>query len=931
MKKKIILLGVSFVIFISNGFAQVFPCVRDISTNPNNPHNTEWISMFGPNEGGSFGPSFVNSWFNWYPSVFTLQIPISNQNWERPISFTGTNLNMRWPFEELNDDYIGSNAYLYQNINVEEDRDFHWEDGWELLWLNTGYLPNGARVDAKPQNSWYMAPEDPQPKNMPFFVLYNRYRGTLRIFANLWKAHGAYNHVNVELQFHRSTQNGNFSGIFRHAGGLDLPLDKKSEITSIKAPRRLVNIDESQWYVVDMQLGYDACQCKIPTSIGIKIEGVTVLDVDLESRNVSIEKEITKLDQFQKNWLQFQQTDPKNENINEPGNVIYKSIGGLLIDYKKALDKYNNDLKDYNSLENNLKKELVTLTGSLASGVLTSPISNALKDYLKKNQIGIDSTKKPGSTPMEDEAKKAINSMKKVIASEFDFLNVQLGVIKDKPIRPQVPVATFSEGRIKGKIRGDEVYYAGPLFAPGTRPTSNNNSTGGIRAISFPAYNNVVGLFALLKTPSIKLYNCPYLNEPFYYVINERPTKTKQVALKLTNGLDYTLNPALDWDLNKTKILFAFQLEFEETDFNDEFWKYVTTQLSTTGGNFELSHRITKTNDTIAIILTSQYYNTLDAKNVGFALTMSHLLEMNPYTTINGSYSPSMVNGFFNNCSPDISRIKLKIVGDFWFNQLGYDGEQINTFQVFTYDLFNSKKDKSLATAITEAGGSIATNNNWMNYTPGTINLNGIIAPGDPRITEQVGNTIYIRAENINVIGQVGYQSFSNSNGPLYLKLEAFNSVNLLPGSSLLRNASASIKKDMYGEGKNPQASASFITNFCSNGDYKANQASDRAVARIAAEQKIEEERKAKEKMSIAVYPNPASSYLIIEVKKQPQETQNVQFVMLDITGRPVLQRQEKSNSSGQYNLNLPTLSQGIYMLQITVGQETLVEKIVIK
>jgi hypothetical protein len=295
----------------------------------------------------------------------------------------------------------------------------------------------------------------------------------------------------------------------------------------------------------------------------------------------------------------------------------------------------------------------------------------------------------------------------------------------------------------------------------------------------------------------------------------------------------------------------------------------------------------------------------------------------NPYDwgTLN-----NILNFINTSNSLQLGRIKLKIAGDFYFNQLGYDGEQVNTFQVFTYDLFNAAKGETLASAITEAGGTIETNTFWMSYTPGTIEIDDeIISPTSAIVDEVTANIIYVRAENIDIIGTVGA-------APGYtLELVAMNSVNIKPGGSLLPNSRAYINKNVGGIESNPQASGADVSEFCSNGNYKANQASDRAMARMAAEQKIEEERKAKAKMAVSLYPNPASSYVQIEVKNQPQETQNVQFVMLDITGRPVLQRQEKANSSGQYSLNLPQLSQGIYMLQITVGQQTTVEKLVIK
>ena len=124
--------------------AQIYSCVRNVSTNPNNPFNTEWQTITQQNYPTDPG-SFINTGFSWYLGSNSLAIYPQLQNWNLPPSYQNTHY-MKWPFAMNNDDLEGSNAYLYDHID-DTDRDYHWEGGWELLWMNLGYLPNGIKND----------------------------------------------------------------------------------------------------------------------------------------------------------------------------------------------------------------------------------------------------------------------------------------------------------------------------------------------------------------------------------------------------------------------------------------------------------------------------------------------------------------------------------------------------------------------------------------------------------------------------------------------------------------------------------------------------------------------------------------------------------------------------------------------------------------
>jgi hypothetical protein len=68
-------------------------------------------------------------------------------------------------------------------------RDFNWQDGWELLWMNTGYYPNqsttnhNGNINFSDNNRIYPFVSNPAHSRYPYIILYNKYRGTMRMFG----------------------------------------------------------------------------------------------------------------------------------------------------------------------------------------------------------------------------------------------------------------------------------------------------------------------------------------------------------------------------------------------------------------------------------------------------------------------------------------------------------------------------------------------------------------------------------------------------------------------------------------------------------------------------------------------------------------------------------------------------------------------------
>jgi hypothetical protein len=143
MKKQIILLLIIGICHNTN--AQTNNCYtgKGISTNPANPINPEmdllfsnkinpWLNSFniGLNNGASFSPIPLNKNAVWNIPGWS---PTQTQDYQmvNPFSF-----NMP-----------GEYSYLQQPINPIGMRDFNWQDGWELLWMNTGYYPNQSTTN----------------------------------------------------------------------------------------------------------------------------------------------------------------------------------------------------------------------------------------------------------------------------------------------------------------------------------------------------------------------------------------------------------------------------------------------------------------------------------------------------------------------------------------------------------------------------------------------------------------------------------------------------------------------------------------------------------------------------------------------------------------------------------------------------------------
>jgi hypothetical protein len=892
--KNIVILA-TLITFSIQSYTQ---CVRQISTNPENPYNLEWNNDLFP---GST-ESFLNTNFNW-SQPFSID---KSQNWANHYqNGAGGQINMQSPYSPSN----GSSTYYLWGNHQFTDRDWHWEDGWELMYMNVGLLPNGDATDQKSPNSWSMFPEDPFPDNVPYFVLYNRYRGTLRLFANIW-------FTNVETQPKEISVNLSFldrqidddqliSGILRHVGGLDRALDQKTVNTSITSPR-ITNESigtTSQWFAADFQLAYDPCQCKTPTRMRFNFGAVLSLNVDLEIREVSIDKPINELTPTDKEFLNYEK--------GQPGNYIYSSIENMLDAYNDALDHYNNELNDYNSIINQSKILVSNLVKDGIGGGIGSLVlpTDPARDFLLDNQLKVwkDIVILPSdSNEATKWADELSASIKDGVASQFDFLNVALD-ITEEPIAPQVPVATFTEGRIVGTITDSLNYYSQELFVPGTAGTSYNFDPTDISSNNFPIYNQTPGLFALLDLPSLKVYSesNDYLYTPPSGADLGYFHSDDNVTIQPSN-IQYALNSALDFDLEKTTILGSFVIKyksrFKHKECLDEFVDYELQN-----SNYKLNHRYIDTDGFMISEYISEFYELKNIHNVIFKLN----------SITKGSFTTETNRCIKNSdeqplhLEHELLSLNFKIAADCYFNQIGSNGEQVNNFQVFTYKIWHKEDDASFSSAIIADGGQFTSNDSWVKYLPGTLILEGIVNPWDNFVWNVSGNKVYVKAEDVQLKGIVG-----PSEG-YELIIEAINT-ETAPNAQLLDNTEV-ISKQFYDFPKSKPivTEDQMPAEYCKN-KYRANSylARDRESNKNGV-LKINEVQQ-NDSLELNIYPQPANHE--VNVKVVSGELKDCTIRLIGISGQVMIQERIANDLSYGFAIDVENFPSGYYILELRTG-----------
>jgi hypothetical protein len=793
--------------------------------------------------------------------------------------------------------------------------------------VGLGFYPNGEPINTFSANRAYSAEEwVPSNPNVPYMIFYNRYRGTLRLFANLFIEFGNYTDIQIQLLFEDFGDTG-MSGIFRHLEPFDRALDQTTNVKKIESFNPNSG-GPNRWFSADFQLGYDPCTCGKNQEWFFNFFGIDEFDLEMSGRGLEVEMPIAD-DQgnpnYETNWL----SNVGREDGLEGGNQIFTLMDSLIEDYKEALDKYEQDAASYADYQE--KKDILDVFKGFivdgASGLI--PAGGTFKSWFLEP--------KEGETNFETYIKGA---SKGLLGYGYNHLSMGINPKRSAPKPPDMPTASYSELRFSGTIQSfSEPAPIGPFFIPGSYDESSALSN--LDAFNYPAYNAPVGLSALLRTTEPLFYfeSTPVNTEiiqdvtlsiPNTCYLTEDWNSISSLRLRFDEELEIALNKSLDFDFNRTATYVMLEFYLENSIPENMSWVFGDFHVDKEGGNLVFESEVWSQAGR-SFLYKSEWVLLEDLNQMIFSLDLESSSEVSMYAFFGsgGACSSSESELWEENFGPQsmelgVEKINLKIAHDYYFDQIGTNGDQVNTFQVFSYLMYDQ-----------EAGiNHLADESTWSTltadfeaYIPGEVVLGSeLIDTNHPAVTSVMFNGgLVIDAQRVVITDGL------NIAEGYTLTINALEEIRIEPGVQLSPSGAVdprihfNIKKDFYNTPVFEYVDD--VSTFCAqNGDYQANFPSIR-VNEGNGNQNLPEEILASSKArgTVQLYPNPTRDLLTFRSINLDMSS----ITIHDLSGRPVKQ-QNLPDQTRQFQMDLSGIAPGTYIVRVDCGEEVFSEKLVV-
>jgi len=580
--KKILLLVL--VIWGFSVFSQT-NCSNQVSTDYTNPSS---LSL------PDFNSSYFLNGFNWLAkegeAYSNYQLDNMRSNF---YDFYEMDNIMSSPYPEY--DYLKTNLLpLFKN-------------GWELLGVNLGRYPNDTTAISNSYSSL---------SHLPYIYLYNRYSGVVRVFVKFKGYHQDGEEVNflkVNMSYY---EYGNKSGVFRYNNGIDQALDvpsKTYDVSSIVYSP----IGDTEWSSTDFKIAYDPCVCFKPSRIQIYFLRVTSTDLTINNGIFSEQLIDSTTSKISSNFINgFDETE---NNMNQ-GVVMNKSVADLIQNYLINYENSNKDMVNKNIHSKKMKLNLAVLNLikacvneiednngitnlELTTKVQNTAMSNALSysidkkveffknitsdsdvlttnwyEIVKQMNNGLIIHDVNGSEIINE--KEVLNYFEDIFSEDgllFSAMNFELRNIDSLNTLP-VSSTKYQEF-INKNVTSTKSGATSHLFTPGVYNSYgyNMNETFLGSHYFYPVYNEVMGVFALLKSPKIQISHKVienettliqkshigkgglFNNEDGFVLTQNHQSWSNSYQFKLDEDIIYALNDVLD--INKYDIKCALHVK----------------------------------------------------------------------------------------------------------------------------------------------------------------------------------------------------------------------------------------------------------------------------------------------------------------------------------------------------------------------------------
>ncbi|MDX1651086.1 MAG: T9SS type A sorting domain-containing protein [Brumimicrobium sp.] len=931
------------------------PCTNEVSTNHENPTNSNLPNEIEP----GYDIRFLNS-FNWIPfnsagNLEDLQTV--------GLSHLGNSQYMFPLMGSVPTGFSGYYDYLNNEVVMPENGQGGFlpshQNGWELIAVNLGFFPDGSPYTDVPGAS------NKHPR-IPYVILYHRYLEKIRVFANIgdeWAANNAYDAVRIRLTLNGENKYEK-NGLFRMHQGYDQALDQTTDMVSVGAIAEAPN-DKQRWFSADFTVSHDPCVCNFASAINLDFELVKNIDLKLYGRQISMEEPIVDANGNLVNQDFFSgfSVDQFDSEVNEGGFIMYKKMEDLFDDYISRMEDYQAELAIVQQYNEQIDKNLAivkwvkhALDVGITAATGGSPISVALTNSLLQHASGVVGTNVTASE-LSERWEKVFKAAEGILGKEIStFVNNNFKK-KDPPTIPEKPTVTLSEMYFKGRLTQVDPKPGPTIYTPGTYGNSITEDLPDQHY--YPVYNDPLGVFALLKSPKIKVSEtleyegCELVVVPTGtgedYFVAEKYSRITQ--FKLNEKLSYTFNNALD--IKKSSIQASIVIDGKmanelasvcpsctytnEPVLNQP--KYNVNIESITHNVDEVEEldettRATQHQELDNISFSSIYVpinaliNTVGSFGTlheDITLTLGSEEAFDP-VICDQDHLESNENADEDENKLIIDNIYLKLLINVTYEGEKSDGTPHEYTYMLTYkvhpDDISYVDENPLYPNLSGSPGDIT-------QYPENLFLSGANFDGSPVegcILD--GNTYTCKAWNdITVEGD-----FTVANG-FEVKVEAGNEVTITPESTTPPEMQFSIVPVLDYSNPMPPQTDTEVKAFCNdNNSYQAN-ISTKSMKNKNSESENEKSLSVSNEQTeflFNLYPNPTNggANAVIALK----EATDARLIVTDLSGKvlmDILNGDRLNAGENQLTLDTQILARGIYLVHLTVNGERYVKRLV--
>lgn len=342
--------------------------------------------------------------------------------------------------------------------------DINPDEGWEVVKFNLGYKMTHYK-NAK--NSWSADGSDAYATNQyPYIILYNRMTAKLRVMG-FFPGYGIGTGMSVTLSASDKTK------IFNGTKSTDAQFysSGKSGFGSIN------NSSDGAWGVADFSLELDPCSPGKDIDLTVAIKPEAIATVELYGHSIGTSQNIT------------------DDNIGDPSKYLMDVSGNLQDNLSQAGSHTVDSLNNLSDLFNGINDS--STSNAVASDALGAA-SAFLGGLMEMSPFGV---------PVNS----GLKAMAGVLGGAGSIMGTQATAVPNfSPIMPQI---TFSEIYLRGESTLADPGINVKLKLPGSLSTAwQNFDENAVSNVSFPLYDEPMGLFTLLTTPKVRVSKT-YINK----------------------------------------------------------------------------------------------------------------------------------------------------------------------------------------------------------------------------------------------------------------------------------------------------------------------------------------------------------------------------------------------------------------------------------